>query len=360
MQLTENNASIHMYIANEEVVCNKQIDIVQELKNANSLVLNNCYPLSWENDKDYVSRYYMPEDYSLFKLTYDDLDIELLAEDGQELLTENGQVILVKSGAIDQSIMFAGIIKRSKAMDLNPVKPHYATLQVLDFKTFLSEGELFNFVLTDMTIQEAIEYVIGQYSQYNFSVGNLNLGNKLTETIGTYNCNQKTLYDVLEYFAQITSSVWTTRYVSDTDIAIDFYSLESLPQGKDLVYDKDFCDLNSIINISYSFNSNNYRNKQIMTSDVIIANTLTTEEYITIGQEYTTDEKISSIVSATLDGNDLSVATTQDKQNGETADLYYKVGENTFELDEDIFPGQELIIQYYPQIPRKASCIKSR
>lgn len=351
MQLTENNARLHMYIAGEEVVCNKEINIVEQLKNTNTIVLNNCYPLSWEDNKDYVSRFYMPKDYSLFKLAYIDMDIELLTEDEIPILTEDNQIILIKSENVDQEIMFAGIVKRSKSMDLNPSMPHYGTFQVLDFKTFLSEGELFNFVLTDTTIGDAIEYVISQYSQYNFTVGNINLGNKVNETIGSYNCNQKTLFDVLEYFAQITNSVWTVRYISDTEMAIDFYLMDNLPQGQDLVYDKEYCDINSIVNISYSFNSNDYRNKQIMTSENISSNNIITQQYITISQEYKTDENISSILTAKLNNTNLTVATTQDKENGETADLYYTVGENKFELDEEVLPGQNLVIEYYAQIP---------
>ena len=168
--------------------------------------------------------------------------------------------------------------------------------------------------------------------------------------MNNYNCNQKTLYDVLEYIAQITSSVWTTRYVSDTEIAIDFYTLDKLPTGQTLIYDKDYCDENSIIDITYSFNSSNYRNKQVMTSDAISGDTLTTKEIITVGQNYILDDNIAKITSATLNGTSLSIATTNDKENGATADLYYKVGTNEFELDDEVLPGQILIISYYPQI----------
>lgn len=360
MQLIENPQEIHMYIAGEEVVCNKNIDIVQQLNSTNTIVLNNCYPLAWEQDKDYVSRFYMPKDYSFFKLTRNLLSQNLTTEDNIDLLTEDGQELLTKDVA---EVLFTGIVKRSNEIDLNPNKPHFATLQVLDMKTFLSEGDLFNFVLTEQTVESAINYVISQYSQYNFVVGNLNLGDKLNDTINNYNCNQKTLYDVLEYFAQITGSVWTTRYVNDTETAIDFYSLDSLPQGKDLIYDTDFCNRNSIIDISYKIDTQNYRNKQIITSDIVNSNVITNENFYTYGQEYTTKEKISSIVGARLsntfyeDGTDLTIATTQDKSNGETADLYYTVGGNTFILDDKVLPGKRLFIRYYAQIPGRQTIL---
>ena len=348
MDLNEKLQTLHMYINNEEVVCNQKINITEYLNNTNSIVLNNCYPLSWEDDKDYVSRYYAPKDYSFFKLVKDIEGQELLTESSEAILTEDGENLVV--GGMSE-VLFIGVVKQSKSIDLRPTSPHYATLQVLDMKTFLSEGDLFNFVLTETTIEDAIEYVISQYSKYNFSVGNLNLGNKLNEIVNNYNCNQKTLYDVLEYFAQITNSVWTTRYVSDTEIAIDFYSLEMLPKGIDLVYDTNFCNNNSIVDINYSINTNDYRNKQIMTSNIIISNIINTQEYITHTEEYTTDEIISSITEATINGEEIVVATTIDKENGETADLYYEVGTNKFELNEQILPGQNLKIKYYSQLP---------
>ena len=51
-------------IDNEEVLSNKNFTIEEEMLNTPSVVLDNVYPKSWENDKDYVSRFYHPNDYS--------------------------------------------------------------------------------------------------------------------------------------------------------------------------------------------------------------------------------------------------------------------------------------------------------
>ena len=348
MNLIENNLVIHMYINNEEVVCNKNINIVEQMTNPNTIILNNCYPLSWEEDKDYKSRYYMPRDYSLFKLTADYNEADLITENNKAIYTEDGRKLIISGDG--EIVLFAGIIKRSSEMNLRPDNPHFATLQVLDFKTFLSEGELFNFVIADMTIADAIEYAISQYEGYNFTLGNLNIGQKVNEIINNYNCNQKTLYDVLEYFAKITNSVWTAQYIADDNIEINFYDINNLPHKEDLIYSQNYFEENSIVDITYSLNSTNYRNKQIMTSDKIKASTITNQEYITLGQTYKTYENISSIVSAKINGVNITIATTGDKENGETADLYYRVGTNEFTINEQILPGQNLEIQYYPEM----------
>ena len=55
---------IKMYIDNEEVVCNNLIEIKEEMLSTSSTILNNCYPKSWEENHDYVNRFYYPKDYS--------------------------------------------------------------------------------------------------------------------------------------------------------------------------------------------------------------------------------------------------------------------------------------------------------
>lgn len=63
------NNQIKMFIAGEEVVSQNEFTINEEMLSASSTILNNCYPKSWELDKDYVSRFYYPKDYSKFILT---------------------------------------------------------------------------------------------------------------------------------------------------------------------------------------------------------------------------------------------------------------------------------------------------
>ncbi len=55
-------------INNEEVLCNKDFTIEEEMLNTSSVILNNVYPATWEQDKDYVSRFYYPPDYSKCKI----------------------------------------------------------------------------------------------------------------------------------------------------------------------------------------------------------------------------------------------------------------------------------------------------
>ena len=55
---------IKVLINNEEVVFNKEVKINEETLATSSVILDGVYPKSWENDRDYVSRFYFPKDYS--------------------------------------------------------------------------------------------------------------------------------------------------------------------------------------------------------------------------------------------------------------------------------------------------------
>ena len=171
---------IKVYIGGREVVSNKTFTIKEELLATSSTILNNCYPKSWETDHDYVSRFYFPKDYSSCEI-YNDEDL-----------------------------IFAGIVKNSGKVSLRPTDPKYCSLQILDYKTLLSEGETLDFVINNKTINEAIQMVIDACSDYGFVAGNINLSNG-TDIINAYSTLNKTPYDVFQYLADISQAKWFTR-----------------------------------------------------------------------------------------------------------------------------------------------------
>ena len=47
-----------IYINGEEVICDREFTIEQEMLNTPSVVLNNVYPKSWETTKDYTTNFF--------------------------------------------------------------------------------------------------------------------------------------------------------------------------------------------------------------------------------------------------------------------------------------------------------------
>lgn len=308
---------IKVLINNEEVVFSQQLQISEETLATSSVILDSCYPKSWEEDRDYTSRFYFPKDYSRCEF-YD-----------------------------DEELIFAGIVKNTGNISLNPREPKYCKLQILDFKTMLSEGTTLDFVIADKTVREAIEQVTSAIADYGFVVGNIVI-NGADDVIGAYSTLDKSAFDVYQYLAEITNAKWFTRRVDETTVAIDFYDPESLPRANQIEYNEEWWEDNSIDDMSFSYSTTDYRNKQVITSSETYANIESTEMKIANGYQtdFTTEQKIGTINSIKVNGVSKTVATNDEKDIGITSDFYYTVGENKFTASDTYSSGTEIEITY--------------
>ena len=246
-----------------------------------------------------------------------------------------------------EDLLFCGVVKNSGNISLNPREPHYSTLQILDFKTFLSEGELDSFVIYQKTITEAIQMVIANIQDYGFVLGNIKI---LTpdDIIGAYSTKDKSAFDVFNYIADITQSRWTTRMIDENHVAIDFYDPTLMDEGTEIDYTQAFFENNLIDTMTYSYGSNNYRNKQVMTSSQVYSNISQTQSIVANGYQtqFPTEQPIGKVNSITSNGIPLTYATFQEREMGYVADFYYQPGENYFESDDLRSTGEILIIDY--------------
>lgn len=308
---------IRVLINNEEVVFSQQLQINEETLAASSIILDSCYPKSWEEDRDYVSKFYFPKDYSRCEF-YDNEDL-----------------------------VFAGVVKNTGNISLNPRYPKYCKLQILDFKTFLSEGTTLDFVIANKTVSEAIEQVTNAISNYGFVVGNINI-ESANDLIGAYSTLDKTAYDVYQYLAEITQSKWFTRRIDEKTVAIDFYDPDKLQRANDIEYTVEYWENNSINDMSFSFSTNDYRNKQIVTSSKVYANIETKEIKISNGYntDFVTEQPIGIINSISVNGESKTFATNTEKEVGITADFYYSPNEAKFTSASTYPASIEINISY--------------
>lgn len=320
-----------IYINNEEVLCDKNIVIEEEMLNTSSVILNNVFPKSWDTDKDYTTNFYYPPDYSKC-LIYDD----------------------------NNTLIFCGVVENTGEISLNPRYPHYCNVQVLSFKTFLSEGECLDFVITNSTITEAINQVVNTIAEYGFEVGNINILNP-DEVIGSYSTKDMTAYDVFQYIADITQSRWTTRMIDSDSVAIDFYDPTLLPEGLEIDYTNEFFEAYGILDMTYSYATKDYRNKQVMTSDQVYGNLEQTQSIFTDGYstQFLTELPIGDINSLTLNGVEMTYATKDQKEAGVVADFYYTIASNVIETDTIQTAGQEIEITYIPIVEGRQVIVNS-
>lgn len=513
---------LKIYINGEEVVCDKQLEIKEEMLSTSSCILNNCYPKSWENTKDYTSQYYYPKDYSkcviydekpllpkeytqvdyiqssgtqyidtLFKPTpntkiettfqfvnnttqqrvfanasYEDnglvfafyisgqnnfawacqndagnwVAFGLQADTNKHIFTidsmnsivsidntqkeitstrtnnsnqtmllfadrtrefnprnfasgklysskiyDNGIIVrdfipcyrnsdnevglydLVNNtfytnqgtgsftyGQMQETIttklLFSGVVKNTGNINLNPRYPHYCNLEVLDFKTFLSECEQLDFVINNKTVSEAIEQVVQAVSSYGFVVGNININDDTI--IGAYSTQEKTPYDVFQYLADISQSRWYTRLVDENTVAIDFYDPTAMQRGRDLDFSNNtFACENNVEDLSFNYGTYDYRNKQIMLSNQVFGGVDFEETIVADGYNkiFNTTTPIGILKGITVNGSSSTFATNEDKEMGVEADFYYNPGQTQIESNENdgTYPANTIIVVGY-------------
>lgn len=312
---------VQILINGEEVVCDKNLIIKEEMLTTPSIILNNVYPKSWENIKDYTTNFYYPKDYSMCKILQ------------------------------NNDLIFAGMVKNTGNISLNPRYPHYASVQILDFKDFLSSGDTLDFVISEKTITEAIQMIIDTIAPYGFVLGNLNILGA-DDIIGAYSTQNKTAYDVFQYIADITQSRWTTRMINETTVAIDFYDPSLMPTGTPIEYTNEWFEENLIEDLTFNYGTYDYRNKQVMQSNEVFADIDYTETIIADG--YNTEFLLSSNVGIMkniyVNGTSATFAIKTDEEYGVEADFYYVVKDNTIESDTTYTSGTVITVTYTPLV----------
>ena len=112
---------IKILINNEEVVCKNNIKIDEKMLSTSSTILKNCYPLSWENDKDYTTRFYFPEDYSKCKI----IEEKEVSNNFSNIITINtviNKMILTIFFFIFLSISMPAFVIKNATQALIPIK----------------------------------------------------------------------------------------------------------------------------------------------------------------------------------------------------------------------------------------------
>ncbi len=311
-----------VFIDNEEVVCESNFTIKEEFMNPSSIELYKVYPKSWKGTNKLLTNYYYPEDYSKCKVL------------------KNGE------------LYFTGIVKNSADMELNPFKPHFCSLQILDPSTLLSEGTTLDFVINDKTVEEAINQIIENISSYGFVAGNIQIPEEENTLIGAYSTLDKTPYDVFNYLAMISGTRWGTKMISEDLTSINFYSPELLENSGTIDTTKEYFGNNKIEELNYDYSTTDYRNKQIMLSDKVYSNISQVETKIANGNSsiFDTEYSIGKINSITINGETKTFTTKDQKDLGIISDFYFTIGESKFESYNILNYGSQIEIEYIPLI----------
>ena len=320
-----------IFINDEEVVCESSFDIEEQLANPSSIVLSKVFPKKWKGTDKLLTDYYFPKDYSRCKIL------------------RNGE------------LYFLGIVKNSADMVIDPRKPHYCSLQILDYSTLLSEGDVLDYVIVNKTVSEAINQVVDSISKYGFVVGNIQIKKEYDTVIGAYSTSEKAPYDVFYYLSQISQSRWSTRLVDEDTIAIDFIDYDLVLSTKNIENKSNFFNENKIIDISYSYSTSDYRNKQIITSEEVFGNVEQNQTLIADGfnKSFKLEQKIGSINAVKKNGITQTVITKEEYDLGISCDFYFTLKNDTIESVDTISSGNVIEVSYIPIIKGREIAVNS-
>lgn len=312
-----------VFIDDEEVVFESSFELKEEFMNPSSTELYKVYPKKWKGTNKLLEEYYFPKDYSKCKIF----------KDGK--------------------LYFTGIVKNTADMELNPFKPHYCSIQILDPSTLLSEGTILDYVIANKTVKEAIIQVIDSISDYGFVIGDINIPEEENTIIRAYSTLDKAPYDVFQFFSQISGTRWGTRMIDEDTTAIDFYSPELLENSGIIEVNNKYCSENKIDNITYDYSTTDYRNKQIITSEQVFANISTTNIVWADGYNttYTLEQSVGKIHTILVNGTSKTFATKNEKEIGITADFYYDMASNQLEANNVYSEGTNITINYTAIVP---------
>ena len=251
----------------------------------------------------------------------------------------------------DVEPIFSGMVKNTSNISLNPREPKYCSLEILDYKTLLSEGKTLDYVISNKTILEAITMVVNSISEYGFELGNVNILNG-DEIIGAYSTENKTAYDVLQYLADISGAKWNCRRKDDTSMYIDFYDPTLMPRGTQIEYTTEWACENNLVDLKFNYGTRDYRNKQIILSDEVEGSIEYNDRLASDGvnKEYTLPYKIATLDKIEIDGEEQTIATREEKEVGIYADFYYSRDTDTFTSNKLLPYGTLIDVSYTPII----------
>lgn len=279
--------------------------------------------------------------------------IYVLLNPYEEEITLDNYPNLFKNLESIKKLVFCGAVKNTNNITLNPRYPHYCSLQILDFKELLSQGETLDFVISNKTIRQAIEMVINAIKDYGFILGNINI-NGADDIIGAYSTQEKTAYDVFQYICDITQSKWTTRMIDENTIAIDFFDPLLKTKAENIEYNNNYFETHNIENMEYNYSMDDYRNKQVIISNEVYGNVDFTNLLFGDGyaKEFTLENNIAVVKSILVNGESKTFATENEIDLGIEADFSYKPSGNTIKsLETDPYTaGTQIQIVYTPLI----------
>lgn len=136
--------------------------------------------------------------------------------------------------------------------------------------------------------------------------------------------------------------------VDATHTAIDFYSPELMNIAPDIEYTQDYFDYHEIVDMQVNFNTNDYRNKQVIVGEQVFSSLDTLDTIIATTEQtkFTTSLPVGKLKEVYVNGVSKTIGNSEDKELGIYADFYYTIGTNEIESSTSLVDGAEVKLIY--------------
>lgn len=183
---------------------------------------------------------------------------------------------------------FIGVVNDVGRLSLMPNKPKTFSIQISDFRKWLSLTKPINKIYFDKTPSFIVNDLISSLNEPKIGVGNLSFSTDSNFTIKAYNTTNKTLYQILKDVIgrQTNSTLYFT--IENNIFKINYKSIEDFKTPHQIKIDptnQDFLVNYKINDIVFDNETNNYYNYLSYTSDNIISKFLIFENNLLLNSD---------------------------------------------------------------------------
>ena len=240
---------------------------------------------------------------------------------------------------------FIGIVNDIGRLSLLPNKPKTFSIQISDFRKWLSLTKPINELYINKTPTFIVNDLISKLKEPRIKVGNLRFSTPANYTIKAYNTTSKTLYQILKDVIerQTNSTLYFT--IENNNFYINYKAANDFKTTSDQNLDitnYDFLLNNKIIDVTFDNETNEYYNYLAYTSDNTISKLFTTEFDLPVNEEkivlFKPVGKIIESPSMTFYKNKSNgskiipvILNSNDAKEGKFCHLIWNEGSNTLE-----------------------------
>lgn len=263
-------------------------------------------------------------------------------------------------------LAFFGVNKRQTKINLNPMRPKFIDMTVIDFKEWLNHKPM-DFIIYKKSPEWVVNEIVKTLGENKIKVGTLDF--TTNDNIVAYNTKDKTAYDVLRMIEKKTQSILEIKNNGHGELTINFFTEDSIiKHNRGVELDLSTNDKIEAFNNSYEItefeieeSTSKYANQVRVESEKALFDTevIVQIDLSTISKNYTLNKPIGQIIknkTGMFDNGSfdrrLSIVTKDQADKGKSFDISYAANSNVINFGDKLIGQNKFIRLVYLPIGR--------